>query len=119
MGMVLQASCACGFAGQAAHGAGMLDFEVAHSAPATCTTCRDVVTVDLCAPGARVCPAGHPCEPCAVVSAPGGVPPPGLDRSAMSWSGPHGTHSMVPLTGSTCPACGQATLAFEPGLCFD
>lgn len=119
VGTMIAASCNCGYENNAlAVGGGTLSFMEHCAAPALCTTCREVVTIDLMDSDAT-------CPSC------GGAPTPYGDSSlgaaktvhdgpAIKWNLPDASSFELDHEGVyTCPRCLQASMSFADVGCFD
>ncbi len=107
-------SCGAGYDGLAL-GAGRTTFAERCEVPALCTTCKTVVTADIVAPDPR-CPSCSGTVRFYSEQVPAGQPKPSLH-----WRHPHHEDQFVTLadSGSTCPECGDGTLAFRDVGSFD
>ena len=119
VGTMIAANCPCGYENdELAIGGGMLTFMEHCAAPALCTSCREVVTIDLMDRNAA-------CPNC------GGAPTPyddpslraaqiAYDGSAIAWNLPDGRSFALDHQGAyTCPRCLQTTMSFIDVGCFD
>jgi hypothetical protein len=124
MGMVLAASCPCGFEDPyVPFGGVMLNFQTSCSAPARCGHCHRLTSVDVLSPESAPC---HPddVELLAQIFEPATTPPRGSGPSPegpqhWDWRLPDDRTVRVSATGNRCPACGQPTLTFRVGYMID
>jgi predicted RNA-binding Zn-ribbon protein involved in translation (DUF1610 family) len=118
MGLMLESRCPCGYVGSSALGGGMMDFHQHCAAPALCTACASVVTVELF-DSPSICPDCHeeaiPYDRRAVqqLDHPSGSP-------LADWMLPDGRSFALPGGARfVCTRCAKATMTFEVLGCFD
>ena len=119
MGLVLEATCPCGYEGRASLGGGMADRGRGCPVPALCTMCVSVVTAEVTDEDPR-------CPQCGGIAIP-------YDRLADTETGEssdrHPTFDWnrsdgwsFTLSGADrylCPQCCEATMTFRELICFD
>lgn len=113
MALMLEAQCPCGYTGRSILGGGMHDFEMRCSAPALCTVCAHVVTVEL-TESPPLCPDCHneaiPYDSPNVQD----VEDPSVLEPLADWRLPAGGSFVLPRGARyVCPRCTEATMTFE------
>lgn len=113
MALILEAHCPCGYEGRSVLGAGMSDFHKHCSAPALCTVCARVVTIDLMEtpPLCPVCTwEAIPYDSWTVQDVDNSLP---LELLA-DWNLPDGRTFILPQRALyACPRCTEATMTFK------
>ena len=119
MGLMLEAQCPCGYVGRSVLGAGRTDFDRSCAAPALCTMCASVVTVEMM-DTPPLCPD---CQGEAITYDSWTVQD--LDdvvglESVADWNLPDGRSFALPRGARyVCPHCTEATMTFEVSGFFD
>lgn len=118
MGLFVSARCPCGCHGGATVGAGMEDFQESASAPAGCTTCAAVVSVEVAGNDPRCPRCGGDVTVFGTIL---DEPPPERDVFAITadWRLPDGRTLVVGYGPWPCPACGSLTLGLGISGLFD
>lgn len=113
MGHTVTATCACGFASDHLMiGGGRMNFQTNRSYPARCTTCRDIVTVNLLEE-ALACPQCDGTE-VAPYNRPELLKTPG--REVSNWNMGRALGNLTLTDGKyLCPKCGKFELSFGRG----
>lgn len=118
MGTLIAATCPCSYENnELVLGGGMLSFMDHCAAPALCTACREVVTVDLMDndTSCPICGGATPYYDSSLPDAKAGHAGP-----TIAWSLPDGRLFALDDDGAyTCPRCLQATMSFVDVGCFD
>lgn len=116
---MIATTCPCGYENhELALGGGMLSFMDHCAAPALCTSCREVVTIDLMDSEAT-------CPNCGGAATPYDNPNLRAAKTehagpAIEWNLPDGRSFVLDHDpGYTCPRCRQATMSFVDVGCFD
>lgn len=119
VGTMIAASCPCGYENdELAVGGGMLTFMEHCAAPALCTSCHEVVTIDLMDRDATCPNCDGPPTPYDDPSLRGAVAAAG--GAAVAWNLPDGRSFELDHEGAyTCPRCLQTTLSFVDVGSFD
>jgi len=119
VGEILAASCPCGYQNDGLpFGAGMATFQEHASAPALCTTCAAVVTID-------VMDTDHRCPTCGGEVVLYATPDADADRrdepfGSIGWVLPDGRgFCLDPDRGYRCPRCSENSLVFASVMLLD
>lgn len=119
MGVIVSASCDCGYETEVGVGGGMADRDTTCGAPASCGRCKAVVEVDVAGSTRKLtCPTcGTKVGMYGEIS--GDDDDPRRRNSAADWSLPDDRAYILSIGPHRCPKCNAKKLLFVPSGLFD